>query len=61
MVGVEREVCGVFMHRVAGEMQVGVVWILPAVTYIPQLQVHTRQKAVIRHEDTCARVKVSFD
>ena len=49
------------MHRVAGEMQVVVVWILPAVTYIPQLQVHTRQKAVIRHEDTCARVKVSFD
>ena len=59
MVGVEFEVCGVFMHRVAGEMQVGAVWILPAVTYIPQLQVHTRQKAAIQRADTCARAKVS--
>ena len=48
------------MGRDGGEMEVVAVWILSAVTYIPQLQVHTRQKAVIRHEDTCAHAKVSF-
>ena len=49
------------MGRDGGEMEVVAVWILSAVTYIPQLQVHTRQKAVIQREDICARVKVSFD
>ena len=47
------------MRRDGGEMEAAVIWTLSAVTYIPALQVHTRQQAIIRREDTCARAKVS--
>ena len=46
------------MRRDGGEMEAAVVWTLSAVTYILALQVHTRQQAITRHEDTCAHAEV---
>ena len=49
------------MRRDGGEMEAAAVWTLSTVTYIPALQVHTRQQAIIRREDTCTYAKVQLD